>query len=307
MTVPKPIIDLFPVNDNRVLRYAVMPTDAVVQGSVILLQEHGDYIEDYSNLMSMLSARGFYSATFDWFGQGGSGREKKDQSGGHISDFRACIKDLNAMFEMVFLPDLPGPFYILGSGMGGLIALAANDSLQNQIRRMVVVSPLLQPLGRCPGGAYHYYSRFMSDIGLSLMRTNRKITQKQRETDPIRIARKTFDRRLTSDIGHPTLGWFATMLDAAGYVCSPDYFEHMLIPTLFLVSNHDKTSNPAITRKLAEHTRMGAGVTLTDASYTMVQNKRIWSNQFWSAFDAFIPGTGAPEPGRSLESDFIYG
>jgi len=248
------------------LRYGITPRCDASHGTVLLLMDHGETIEDYDKTIRQLQQRRLHVVIFDWFGQGGSSREKCDNLGGHIGDFRDLLDDLSEIFVQHFLPDFPAPFYVLGSGMGGLLALAAHDMLKSQIRRMILTSPLLQPAGHPAGGSFHTFARLMSDLGMGLWRTDTKLTQKQHHHDPITLTRLMRSQNPLRPTGYPTLATYATFLDAAQIVLSPINHDKMSIPTLFVLSQNDPISPPDTARLFAQNLRIGAYLTLRGAS-----------------------------------------
>jgi len=344
-------IDYFPVRGGKgYLRYAITPRCGATHGTVLLLIDHGETIEDYAQTIIELQQRKFHIAIFDWFGQGGSSREECDALkhfraksghrfclrqnavqnkelerstepsevkialekstetsevkialGGHISDFRDLLGDLSEIFVQHFLPDLPAPFYVLGHGMGGLLALAAHDILKSQIRRMILTSPLLQPAYHPAGGSFHIFARLMSDLGMGLWRTNTKLTHKHYNHDPITLTRLMRSQNPRRPTGYPTLATYATLLDAAQIILSPTNYDRFSMPTLFVLAQHDPISSPHVTRLLAQNLRVGAHLILRGASRDILHGNSRYQKQFWRIFDRFIPGTGAPHPSISLE------
>jgi len=51
--------------------------------------------------------------------------------------------------------------------------------------------------------------------------------------------------------------------------------------------------------------RCAAAITLHHAKRLPFEGDTAHTRQFWRAVDAFIPGTGAPDPDRSLEDGLV--
>ena len=114
---------------GMLLRTALWPATGPCRGTVVLLQGRCDFIEKYFETVRELRRRGFAVATFDWRGQGGSGREISDTAASHVADFALYQADLDCVVEDL-LADCPRPHLALGHSMGGCIlieALIAND------------------------------------------------------------------------------------------------------------------------------------------------------------------------------------
>ncbi|MGH7004562.1 MAG: alpha/beta fold hydrolase, partial [Alphaproteobacteria bacterium] len=137
-------VDSLDLADGKQLRYAIIPAATPhIRGTVIILHGRSECIEKYFETIRDIAARGFTVATFDWRGQGASSRLLRDAARGHIKSFDHYVADFEQLFETVLLPDCRGPFYILAHSTGALISLLAAPALSNRIRRMVLISPLL--------------------------------------------------------------------------------------------------------------------------------------------------------------------
>lgn len=86
--------------------------------TVLLLQGRTEYIEKYESVAEDFMARGFSVVTFDWRGQGGSGRLLADPALGHVGRFEDYQQDLQAI-----TPLLSGRVFLVAHSMGSLIAL----------------------------------------------------------------------------------------------------------------------------------------------------------------------------------------
>lgn len=90
---------------------------------LLLLTGRADFLEKWASLFAELNAMGFALATFDWRGQGGSGREVPGDAG-HIDRFETWLDDLDSL-AMWAAEALPGdaPWLALGHSMGGHLLL----------------------------------------------------------------------------------------------------------------------------------------------------------------------------------------
>jgi len=300
-------IDDFPLSRKKFLRYGLWQRQIQnCLGTIIIFNDYGQPFEAAASLAVPLTERGFHVATFDWFPHHQS---ENFQNHIHsslpepISDFRLNTQNMKEIFSQIFLPRLPAPFYSIGIGAGALFALAAHHVLQSQIRRMLLISPSLAPHGYKADGIFHHYIRLMNDMGLGGWRTNKPLTEIIDHIDPISMAQ----RAKVSHLPHlyPTLGCYQGLLDAAQLILSPDYREEITIPLLCIHSSTDPISKAIHTHQFCDRLRCAAAITLRHASRLPFEHDTAHRHQFWSAFDAFIPGTGAPDPQRSLEDGVI--
>jgi len=297
-------IDDFPLSSKKFLRYGLWkPLAGPCQGSVIILSDYGNRLEDVASLAMQLNQRGFHVANFEWIPYS----LPQDHSTGVYpaltDDFRAPLKNVQQIFSSTFLIHMPAPFYVFGIGMGAVFGLAAHHILQTQVRRMVLVSPLFAPYGHQAGGLFHRYARFMADLGLGGWRTNQPIADKIAQLDPITMARQA--RAGHRQNLYPTLGSYQALLDAAQWVLSSEFREKISIPLLCMLSSSDSLSEARLARQFCDSLRCAAAITLRHAKRLPFEGDTHHARQFWRAVDAFIPGTGAPDPDRSLEDGLV--
>lgn len=290
--------------DGKQLRYAIFPAAGSKPplGTVLILHGRSECIEKYFETIIDLTARGFTVATFDWRGQGASSRLIRDAARGHIGSFDQYTADLEYVFETLLLPDCRGPFYILAHSTGALVALLASPRLSNRIRRMVLISPLLD----VPT------TRFRRNLATTLARTLRlsgfgsayMVAGPHRippfegnilTSDEVRFNRQfeTLEHAPQLALGGPTASWIVAAARAGHQVNRPEFMETIRIPTLIVAAGADRVvSTPAIER-YALQLRNATLLTIDGAQHEILQEKDYYREQFFAAFDAFIPGTGA--------------
>lgn len=296
--------DYLELADGKRMRYALLaPTGRPLQGTVLILHGRNECIEKYFETMRDLSGRGFASATFDWIGQGGSDRLLADAMRGHVTNFERYVSDLNAFFENVVLPDCRGPYYILAHSTGSLVALLASPGLTNRVRRMVLCAPLLgltdQPLGQ---NQIRRLSGFLTMIGLGSMymsggprpRETMPFEGNKLTTDPVRYRRNSmlYEQRRELALGGPTARWVHASCVAGEKVQHPDFKAKIQVPTLIVAAGADRIVNNGMIERFIIGMRATALVTIDGARHEILQEADRYREQFWAAFDAFVPGSG---------------
>lgn len=88
------------------------------RGSILFQGGRGDIVEKYLELLAHWHAQGWSITSFDWRGQGGSGRLSPDPHVGHVGSFDTYIADLGA-FWADWAPGAAGPKVLMGHSMGG--------------------------------------------------------------------------------------------------------------------------------------------------------------------------------------------
>ncbi|MBN8934216.1 MAG: alpha/beta hydrolase, partial [Rhizobium pusense] len=82
------VVGYFSGHAGKQLRYAIFRTHRhVARGTVVLLHGRNECIEKYFETVADLTAMGFWVATFDTRGQGGSERLLKRPGAGHVRRF----------------------------------------------------------------------------------------------------------------------------------------------------------------------------------------------------------------------------
>src|ERR671914_559539 len=118
------------------------PTTRRVRGTVCILQGRAEFIERYFETITELRRRGFAVVTFDWRGQGRSGREVPNPRKGHVKDFSRYRLDLEAVRAAV-LDSMPKPHFALAHSMGGAIALLGAREGWLPFERLVATTPMI--------------------------------------------------------------------------------------------------------------------------------------------------------------------
>lgn len=284
----------FPVGKNLFLRYAGSKPagGGPSPGTIIFLAEWGQILENNYEIMSALNARGFHAITYEWHARG-SPEPVHGNAGTPCLHFNHT--NLDAFFHTIALPDFPSPFHVLAKGTGGLFALTGHNILRNQIHRMLIASPILEVRGQQANSLYHQFMRLRS-----LISWNRK-TSGYKNSPALDAGAKQHSKKELAAIACQTPHWRKMVLDAAAYVLSPAYCEYMALPTLFILSTHDPVSNPRLTEEFASRLRMAESIIIHSAAHDILCGGHSCCNQFWKAFDTFIPGSGTVTRNPLLE------
>lgn len=288
--------------DGVTLRYARWAPPPSRRGTVVVLQGRAEYIEKYFETVRDLRARGFAVATFDWRGQGMSDRALPDRRKGHIRDFSNYATDLGAFMEQVVLPDCPPPFFGLAHSMGGAILIRACHDGGRWFDRVVLSAPMIAlrpgrltsiagPLARIlrligRGGAY-VPSRDPSMTGAQ------EFVGNLLTSDPVRYARNVavLEQEPSLGVGAPTIAWADGALRLMKLFTDPGYAGQIRQPLLMVAAGGDEVvSTPAI-EEFGRHLLAGRHLILAGSRHEILQEQDLYRNQFWAAFDAFVPGT----------------
>jgi len=123
----------------RAVRWAPRP-DA--PGSLLFVGGRADFVEKYAEAYwTWVADWGFGVATFDWRGQGLSGRLGGDRHRGH-GDFDRWLSDLDAVVHW-FTATMPGPHFAIAHSMGGHLMLRHLAHGRGTLARVVLLAPML--------------------------------------------------------------------------------------------------------------------------------------------------------------------
>jgi lysophospholipase len=288
--------------DGVTLRFARFAPPAGRKGTVVVLQGRAEYIEKYFETVRDLRARGFAVATFDWRGQGMSERVLSDGRKGYVRNFSQYATDLEAIMEQVVLPDCPPPIFALGHSMGAAIAIRACYDGHRWFERMVLSAPMiaLRP-GRLTTVAGPL-ARFMRMLG----RGSGYVPAGDAKTmgaegfignvltsDPVRYARNAavLEEAPELGVGAPTVAWLDAALRLMKRLAAPGFAGHIRQPILLVAAGRDEVvSTPAI-ETFGMNLLAGRHLILAGSKHEILQEQDHYRNQFWAAFDAFVPGT----------------
>ena len=134
------------------------------RGALLFLPGRGDFIEKYLETLDHWASRGWAVTSFDWRGQGGSGRLGGDTATGHVEDFALWVADLAAFWRQ-WNEGRAGPLVIAAHSMGAHLALRAVAEARIDPAALVLSAPMLGLIGRLPNLAMHQVARAMAALG----------------------------------------------------------------------------------------------------------------------------------------------
>jgi lysophospholipase len=288
--------------DGVTLRFARWAPPPGRRGTVVILPGRTEFIEKYFETVRDLRARGFAVATLDWRGQGLSDRALADRHKGHIRNFREYGVDLDAFMEQVVLPDCPPPIFALGHSMGGAIAIRACHDGRRWFERVVAAAPMiaLAP-GRWRGMAAPV-ARLLRLLGRgrAYVPTASRVVAGTEDflgnpvtSDPVRYARNAaiLEEEPDLGLGAPTIAWADSALRVMKQFERPAYAGHLRQPILLVAAGRDQVVSTAAIESFGSHLIAGRHLIIAGSMHEMLQEQDHYRDQFWAAFDAFVPGT----------------
>jgi lysophospholipase len=271
------------------------------RGTVCILPGRNEFIEKYFEVVGELRRRGFAVATLDWRGQGGSSRLTRSQLKGHVNDFAEYEEDLAYFMKAVVLPDCPTPYFALGHSMAATVLFKAATKRGCWFSRMVLTAPMVRIEGL---PLSHKLSGHLAD-GLCLCGFGKRpVPSRQKqywssevfEGNPLTSDRERFLRNLSVlkvapelAVGPPTIGWLKAALAGVAPLASEHFPPRVRVPVLMMTAGDDQIVSGKGIEDLAARLRAGSQIVLRGARHEILQERDAIREQFWAAFDAFVP------------------
>lgn len=293
-------------NGGVLLRCARWPAATrEVKGTVCLIQGRTEYIEKYYEVISDFRNRGFAVLAFDFRGQGGSDRLLSQPIRGHVDAFSDYVSDLEVVMSEVLLPECPAPFYAVGHSMGGAVMLHSLEKGRLVFDRIVLSAPMIALARKRPKQkTIAKFVKLLNGFGLG-ERGVPFARQKNFETADIAQNVLTSDEtrfqktvRLCEKapflrIGKPTIGWLHAACLAMDDFEDIEFGDNNRTPVLVVACGNDEVVSLAAIEKLAHSMRSLWHIVVPGARHEIMQERDLFRDQFFAAFDAFIPGTDA--------------
>ena len=288
--------------DGVALRFARWPAPQNRKGTVCIFHGRAEFIEKYFESVRELRARGFAVATLDWRGQGLSARALADTRKGHVADFDEYGTDLATFMQEVVLPDCPPPLFGLAHSMGAAVLLRSVHSGQRWFDRIVLSTPLINLLGMRASGLAHTTARVLSAIGLGVayvpggddsVLALKPFADNPLTSDPVRYARvgAILEAEPALALGSPTIAWANAVFRVIDEFAEPTFASSIRQPLMLIAAGRDEiVSTPAI-EEFGIQLRAASHHIIAGAKHELIMEQDRYRQQFWAAFDAFIPGT----------------
>jgi len=288
--------------DGVMLRFARWEPPPGRKGTLCVFPGRAEFIEKYFEVVRDARARGFAVAMIDWRGQGLSERALGNARKGHVYDFAEYDRDLEAFVKEVVLPDCPPPLFALGHSMGAAVLLRSAYQGRRWFDRIVLSGPMIHLAGAAGSGFARASAQFMRLIGLgsqyvpggggtainTLPFPGNNLT-----SDPVRYARTVaiLEAEPSLGIGSPTVTWLDAAFKAMNEFADPNYASRLRQPLLLVAAGQDRVvSTPAI-GAFAVRLRAGSHLVIPGARHELLMEQDRYREQFWAAFDAFVPGS----------------
>lgn len=262
-------IDYRAASDGWPLRRFAWPaTGHETRGALLFLTGRGDMFEKYLETLAHFHGTGWDVTSFDWRGQGGSGRLSANAEVGHCEDFGVWVRDLEQFFRQ-WKNERPGPHVVIAHSMGGHILMRALAARLIEPEAAVLIAPMLGlNSGALPPRFAAPFARLMCKLG-DPARAAWKNIEKPGIGPSLRQALLTHSGERYSDemywlahmpqlkLGPPSWHWLDAAYRSLAMLDSPGTLEGIVTPLLILAAERDGLVDVRAIRRAANRIKSG--------------------------------------------------
>jgi lysophospholipase len=285
--------------DGLKIRTALWKTSEPKKGTVLILEGMGGFIEGFQETAEQLLKRGFDVMTFDWRGQGGSTRVTTKPTLLHVNNFELYRRDLDQIVKSI--PDSAGALFIIGSSMGGHLALRYVHDHPQRVKAVIAIAPMVE----IKTGAYPKVvaeglaksivflglgERFVFGYGEHKYKQCVRAYHPEKHGDQERYLQRC--QQLKGNpmlaIGGPSFAW----LDAAFHSCKKlsraSYAKDIETPVLMIVPERDHLVSPGAQEQLCQNISRCQVIKYSDSHHDILRENDVIFARFWEDFDNFM-------------------
>lgn len=284
------------------LRLGMAAPPFAPRGVVVILPGLSEFIEKYYETTRNLLQQNFAVVIIEWSGNGLSPRALPNQPHKrHITSLEPDADDLTALLQSPLMRSFGCPVHVLAHSMGGLIFLTAATRKQPlPVSSAVLTSPLLG-LPQFSGLSGVFFRPLLTTLRLAAPSAyipgGHDWTGAEREpagsgifsSDAARdsLQNSWFRANPALQIGSPTNGWVAAVLEASQRLHDPDTLRQLSCPTLVLQAGNDQLVHNASANVLLD-SQMVKIDTIGGAKHEILMERDDMRNAALNAFFAWI-------------------
>jgi lysophospholipase len=307
-----PILSAVRTDDGLTLRVVRWSAPRDGRGTVVVAIGRSEFIEEYFEIVQDLRRRHFGVVLMDWRGQGQSEREIGRRRRGHVRHFDVYQRDLAALEVQILQPFVEKPWFGLGHSMGAAILLDQAHAGRSPYERLVFSAPMIDLPLRFQG-AIAWLARIavLFGFGERLVPggSEESIFKRGFEGNLLTSDRARYDRTsitiaMSRDlaVGAPTIGWLRAAFRLMRKFRDPRFAMETQVPILIVAAGADRIVDTLATERFAARLKAGRCITIPDARHEIMMERDALRDQFWAAFDAFVPGTDDAMARRAREA-----
>ncbi len=294
----------FEARDGTKLRAGFAPAAGTAKGSIVFSPGRTEYFEKYLELAREMTKQGYAFAVLDHRGQGMSARPLKDPLKGHVTNFRRYADDLEDMIAALG-KRLPGPLFLAGHSMGGLIAadLARRHSID--FAGLILCAPMF---GFKAGGAgMNGLIRMANALGFGKKSppgvdgggAQSPNAQDTLTSDAARFARDQERNAQNQDIhlGPPTFGWLKAALNLQKNMFGRTGYRTISIPVYLASAGEEALVSNSAIRKAFKQMPNAVYENIPGARHEIIQEVDAYRKRYLDGLKTVLKRAGQDEKG----------
>lgn len=296
-------IEYLKKNGEKVLRFGHWKASRKIHQSpfdIVILEGRASFLEKQQDLIREFNKRGFNVWAFDFRGQGGSVNLINDSQKSHVDSYETYIADTKEFIDFVKSENHGRPIVLFGSSMGGHVALRFGSLYPDEIRGIVLESPMID-ISTAPYPGWVAQALIRSGVKLGF---GEKYAPGQKPFDPekskfqgnkttrdeVRFLRQ---RQIAVDYpeyvrGGVTFGWVKATFDSIKILKDKETLKHITVPVLFLQAGNDQLVITTDDKKICAEMPSCQLINYADSQHHIAVEREEIRSQFLSDITSFI-------------------
>ncbi len=294
---PDAVIDQWAAADGWPIRRIRLAPKGARRGALLFCNGRADFIEKYLEALCHWRGRGWAVTSFDWRGQGLSGRLSGEAMLGHADSFDPWIADLGALIAD-WRRDEAGPYVIIGHSTGGNLVLRHLMARPADADAAVLISPLVGlqlpflPDAVVAGVARHYVGRGRGGAHAWGQEMVERSAQRAEvlTSDAGRYADEGWwwQQVPALKLGGVSWGWLAAAFQSVAQLLRPGAVERVTTPILLLGAMRDRVVSTPAMRRLLARLPVARGQFFTNAAHELLRERDEVRLPALAAIDTFL-------------------
>jgi lysophospholipase len=290
----------FTSHDSLKIRYGYTEIKgAQSKGVILLLHGRAEFMEKYNEIVIEFNKRGYNVISFDWRGQGLSGRQTENRKKGYVKNFNDYLLDLKILFDKFVLPKKQ-TVYLLSHSMGGHIGLRFLHDYPDLVKKAVFASPMFDiktflfsrlvtravTQKACDAG----FSEYFVLGGKKYDSTNSNIKKNilSHDFEKLSIQANEIVKNPDLAIGGATWGWLNAAYNSIDILMEKDYVSSIKTPTLIFNAKKDKLVRKESQEQISTRLPDCSYISINNAFHEIMFEKQDIRDIFWDRFYKFI-------------------
>ncbi len=286
------------------------------KGTLFFLNGRGDFLEKYAEFCMNMAAAGYDVVSWDWRGQGLSGRTTPGDPRSHLESFDILVDDALALFNHPMFSKLPLPWNLAAHSMGGHLALRLLAKKPDIVSKAILLAPMMGIMtAPMSAGMAQRFVRFMCSIGQGMRYAPGQGSYGLLFRSPIRQRRLTGDTgRFAAEgdaiksnsklaIGGVTIGWSQAAFDSIHMLLEIEKIAAIRLPVLMFLAELEYIVDSEAAERFAARLPNCAVHKIEGARHEMLRETDIIRNKVIDQIQIFLQNATLNIP--SLHSQIV--